>query len=228
VNEVFGGLGLGLLGGIVAWALAQALLRPRIRCSLHISKQRSRSDACGYTYRVKIKNASFFRSLADMELQARVYMWHSYGNGTRTGRSLRLGTWPPDVFRIRPREHIVMRVDPATLNSESIERLRAWRYDVARRADRTLEDLLRLPDAYFSVQIRGSDGWSGATHFKETPRLRLADGVIVESGFTVRRNWLDRHIHKLNQRRSEASNMLERHAVLRRSHPELRIKKAKP
>lgn len=218
------GLGLGLLGGMVAWAAAQALLRPRIRCSLHISKQPNPSAPCGYAYRVKIKNASFLRSLADVRLQARVYLRHRNESGSTTGRNLRLGTWPSDVFRILPREHVILRIDPAALSSESNDRLRSWGYDIAERADRSLEDYLRLPDAYFSVQMRGTDGWSGAAHFKETPRLRLGDRPILEARFVARRNWVDRVVHRLNQHRSEASNKLERHALLRRSHPELRVR----
>ena len=45
---------------------------------------------------------------------------------------------------------------------------------------------------------------------KETTWLRLCDRVMVDGGFAVERNWLDRRIHRLNERRSEALNDLER------------------
>ncbi len=221
--NVLGGLALGLLGGVIAWALAQVVLRPRVRCSLQISKSRSPSFASGFRYHAKIKNASFFRAIADLRIQGRVYFRHSYQGGS-TGRSLRLGTSPADLAFLPPRGHVLVSIDPAALDAVSVERLRDWGYGVADRSDRSLEDLMSLPRAYFSVQIQGNDGWSGRAYFKETPRLRLADGVVVDAGFVMRQTRLDKFVLRLERRRREASTTLLRRRLVLRSNPELATK----
>jgi hypothetical protein len=171
---------------------------------------------------VKIKNASYFRAVAGAELRARVHVKHPFDNGSTIGRNLRLGTSPQDVFLLRPREHVLVSIDPGTLSEESVTRLRVWGYDAAAEPSRTLEELLGLPNAYFSVQIRSTDGWTGTEHYQETPRLRLASDPITTAGFEVTKTRLDQWYGEAHRRRAESSTHLARLRMLHARHPELR------
>lgn len=214
---------LGILGGVIAWALAHALFRPRIRCSLQIIKSPAPSFRCGSSYRVKVKNVSFTRSLVDLKIVARVYMVHRPDREASVGRSLRLATSPADLFILRARDHIGLTVDPGGMSDSAVDRLREWGYCDVALPGRSLEDLLALPDAYFSLMLQSTDSWSGITRFTETPRIRLTDDPITQNPFVRRRARTDRSVIVVRKFVRKARARLARAWWVARSNPELCI-----
>ncbi len=211
-------IAVGLATAVLGWVIAQGLLRPRLRWSRQISK---RCDADGgVEYRAKMKNASWFRSATDVRLQARVL---GYGiDPTRSGTSIsiRLKTAPSDMKTLGPRRNTLVYFHVAEIDSRMLTRLERWGHTAAAGPDRRLEDLLALGrDTIASIQVLANDGWTGGTHYSESPRYVVAD--ITTDPFLGTRSHLDR-LHAASRRAIGRAGMPSRWRRLYAAHPELR------
>lgn len=219
MSSAVAGVALGLVGGVVAWAVVQTFLTPRLRWSHVVLRRPDPTEASGWRYEVKMKNASFFRSVCGLNVRPRVYFVHSAPDRT-IGRSIRLRVEPSDAHRVRPRGHLVLRVYVDAVNRGTLGRLREWGYDRAAAPDRTLEELLELPRSYFSLQTVATDSWSSSTHYLESA---LYLGNQVDDGeFWPRKSRLDRAVQSWNGRRRSSRRSWLRRLSQSTLHPELR------
>ncbi|MCA0144026.1 hypothetical protein [Blastococcus sp. LR1] len=185
----------GLVTGVVAWTIAQLLLTPRLKWSPFISKWPDSTKRSGSAYRVKVKNASWLRSIAAAELHARVFAEGVDPGRAGTSMSLRFATSPADMKTLGPRAHTILHLEVEQMTQRTEERLHAWGHEGVSSKGRTLEALLALHDkAYCSVQVLANDGWTGALHYRESPRYRCSGtrNDIVTAGFRTERHRLDK------------------------------------
>lgn len=218
--EVF----LGLATAMVGWTLAQLLLTPRLKWSTFVSKRPDGTKRSNYSYRVKLKNASWFRSIAALELHARVYAANLDPARPRTSVSVRFATFPGDVKRLSPRAHTLVYLDVEEVSERTEIRLAEWGHERAAAPDRSLEDLLAMSaDAFCSVQVLANDGWTGALHYRESPRYLHGDGHsdISDSPFVTHRQAVDRLYAKARGVSRNVRREWDHSAWVRRSNPEL-------
>lgn len=204
---VAGSLALGLVGGMLGWTLAQLLLVPRLRWSPQLRRRVSTTDPSEIAYRLKLKNATWLRPFVDARIQARIAFSDPGAGGAQTwrmNRSIDLGTQPTEIKILRPRAHELVSIYANRLAPSTRSDLSDWGYGhVADKPGLTVEDLLHsLPDSYLSIQVLGSDGWTGTLKHRESPRYRLS-GVpypFVDDHFMVKRSGVDRLRHAINKR----------------------------
>jgi len=171
-------------------------------------------------YRLKVKNASWFRSITDIHVRPRVLMWHDHGK-SKTSRSLRIGSSPEDLHILRPRQHTIVTLFPGEMPEASVRALTHWGYSEAASSARSLEDLLALPSALMSVQVMATDGWTGGSHYLESPRYRAESLAVQARPFTARQRPVDKVIGRFHRRRAEMHGGWLRGGMLRSWHPEL-------
>jgi hypothetical protein len=127
------------------------------------------------------------------------------------------------VPRLLPGQTRVASIDLAGITQNIRTRLRSYGYqDLADNDERTLEELLRLPSAPLIVTLLVNDGWTGATHYRESPRYHLSDirCAYFSAEKTGVANLLGRGRRRLRPMRREVrdkwhSRVLRRHKSLR-------------
>lgn len=214
------GISLGLLGGVLAWGLAQILFRPRLRAAVYVSKQRDEAQPSGYVYRWKIKNASYFRSMTDVRMTPVLLFRYVVGeSGGKRWERIVLHNELSHVPTIRPREHVIARVLTGRLRAETANSLAGLGFRSAAAEGRSLEDLLSLPDAYLVLRVLANDGWTGGQYSLES--ARLSHGDVGADPFTLRRTRTDLLVAALTARRTRLVNRWQRSSLVHRMNPEL-------
>jgi hypothetical protein len=176
VVTIFIGILLGLLTAIVGWLITQSLVSPRIGWSEGISKVKTASAPSGYQYRIKLENIAWLRPVLDLRAEAVVVAKGLDPSRSTTWARIRLPLSFADVPRLLPGQTRVASIEVDSITANMRTRLRAYGYkDLADNDGRTLEDLLELPSAHLIITLLGDDGWTGATHYRESPRYRLSD-----------------------------------------------------
>ena len=220
VSDAAVGISLGLLGGVLAWGLAQILFRPRLRAAVYVSRQRDESQPSGFVYRWKVKNASYFRSMTDVRMTpVLLFRYVVPESGGKRWQRIVLHNELPHVPTIRPREHVIAQVLTGRLPAETANSLAGLGFPSAAAEGRSLEDLLRLPDAYLVLRVLANDGWTGGQYSLES--ARLSDGDVGAEPFTLRRTRTDRWVAALTARRTRLLNRWHRSNLVHRMNPEL-------
>jgi hypothetical protein len=209
---------VNLAAAIVGWTLAQGLLVPRLRWSGRISK-RALPDG-GLDYRVKLKNVSWFRSVADLQLQATVWAVGVDPARPTTWVGIRVGTAPHNQKVLKPRRNSLVSLVASDVDDRMTGRLQTWGHETAAQQDRTLEQLLAVGrDTHVYVQVLGNDGWTGGTHYRESPRYTLDD--ITTQTFRTERNKLDRFLFPT--RKARRCRLLIARSLVDALNPELKL-----
>jgi hypothetical protein len=144
---------------------------PDAQIAMVARDQQARDAGRGIDYRVKLKNASWFRSVSDIRLQA--IFWGRGLDPARPGTliGVRVRTAPPERKVLRPRCNTIVTFVISEIDERMVVRLLAWGHKAAARNERTMEDLLNLGEATVGyVQVLANDGWTGGTHYRESPR----------------------------------------------------------
>lgn len=192
------GLLLGLFTSGVAWALARIFLRARIRFSPGISKRSSASQPCGYDYRVKIRNASFFRGVADARVDALVRARRLDSRNNASILLISLGTSVAGIPTLAPGQNRLIGIDPSFITSSMKKRLTdVGQLDLVEHDDRSLEDVLTVSADhtasgahYLQITIVVTEAWTGRQYVVTSPKYLLED--IKMRGFAKASTRLDR------------------------------------
>jgi hypothetical protein len=235
VSDLGYAVGVGLLGGAVGWLLAQLLVSPRLRWSTFVIRNPDEEMPSGYSYQLKFKNASWFRSAVGFEFRPRIHFKHSNVDDrgrerSSISKSLRMDVTPADAHRVRARGNLILTFWPHEVDDNTLDRLRKWGYsDEVLERTRSLEDLMRLPEAFFSVQVVVTDSWSGVAHYLESPHYTLGSGATIRPGsYVATRGDIEYPVRKFQKARSAVRQRWQVSRIHTRLNPELQHAGTKP
>jgi hypothetical protein len=172
------GVGIGLVAAVVAWIFTRSLFAPRLAWSQGISRQNSDSEESASTYRIKLRNFGWLRSILELRLRAVVII--PVPQPVAVIR-IPLQISIERIDYVYPGEVRVGSLDATQLSNRSLQLLESAGFiGLARNHRRTLDDLLRAhTKAFLIVTALGLDGWSGAQHLRLSPHYTSADVVSL-------------------------------------------------
>lgn len=215
------GILVGLAASMIAWIASRIFVSPRLGWSLGISKTRNSASRSGYTYRVKVKNLSWTRSILDLRIKG-VVLIPALRNGERNGyKRIRVSVSIREIDYFGPNASRTGFLKVEALSARTREVLKAEGLDgLAMNPEPTVEDVLRSRDgARLVFTAVGSDGWSGRARGHVSPRYvpsLIHDAPFVGKPRRLRR-WAEKMSQQLRERllKSRTRSRARRHTDLR-------------
>jgi hypothetical protein len=197
------GILVGLAASAIAWIASRIFVSPRLGWSLGISRTRNAASTSGYTYRVKVKNLSWTRSILDLRIKG-VVLIPVLRHGERHGyKRIRVSISIRDIDYFGPNASRTGFIEIEELSPRTREVLKLEGLtELSTNFEPTVEDVLRSRDgARLVFTAVGSDGWSGRARGHVSPSYEpslIRDAPFVDKPRRLRR-WAEKTSQQLRE-----------------------------
>ena len=146
---------LGIVASVAAWWFITLRLRPSLEISREIAKTPHAKTPLGYVYRVKLRNPSPKRYVADVVVDARLRLEGSHPEQPGNSFLLVVPVGPGRTYpAMGPLTERTLRLHIENLEGSSIERLPAGLRSRLSEGSVMLEELLSIDDIKSTVTIQ--------------------------------------------------------------------------